>query len=103
MFALLTALALTVPGEAPEINYFWATASAWGTLWVDGSVVDEDLAGVTVDITWLGQTHQVTLDDYGYFHWYTDVQGGDEGWISAVAHDSEGLDSEPVEDLVLPY
>jgi hypothetical protein len=103
MFALLTALALTVPGEAPEINYFWATCTPGDTLWVDGSVVDEDFTTVTVDITWLGQTYQVTLDDYGYFFWYTDIEEGDEGWISAVAHDSEGLDSEPVEDLVLPY
>jgi hypothetical protein len=96
-------LALAAPNKAPEITYFYTFVSPGGTLWVDGFVEDEDLEGVTVYITWLDETYEVDVASYGYFFWYTDLEEGDEGWITAVARDSEGLESEPWEDLILPY
>lgn len=103
MSALLAALVLTVPAAPPEIDYFYATVDPSGTLWVDGHVNDEDLATVTVDINWLDTTYTTGVTDYGYFWWYTVLGEGEEGWISAIAYDSEGLSSNEVRDLVTPY
>ena len=42
MFAMLTALALAVPGgDPPEITYFYAYVTPENVLYVDGTVEDD--------------------------------------------------------------
>ncbi len=88
-------------GSPPEIIYFYADISTTDTLWVDGTVTDEDLSGMTVRISWLGNDYVVNVDEWGSFSWQI-AYDDEEGLISAVAIDSTALESEPWEDLIYP-
>jgi hypothetical protein len=103
MSALLAAFVLTVPAAPPQIDYFWAGVDPYSVLTVYAHVSDEDPGTATVDIDWLDTIYTVGVTDYGYVYWATTLHPGEEGWISAIAYDSEGLSSDKVEDLIIPY
>lgn len=115
MFRLLTAVALTVaigePGFAdppenqpPEMITFTTYVTINNDLVVRGHIIDEDLTGVTVEIDWLGVQYSTTPTDFtsGYWEWSIGLGPNDEGWVSAIGYDSEGLSSSQPEDLVTP-
>ena len=115
MFGLLSAVALTVaigePGyldppenQPPEMITFGTYIEPGNTLVVHGHVMDEDLTGVTIYIDWLGVQYSTTVIDFtsGYWEWFIGLGPVDEGWVSAIAYDSEGLSSSQEEDFVKP-
>ena len=90
-------------GGPPEITVFSTLVTPGSTLSVEGDTIDVDSTVVTVRISWLDVEYEVGVDSSGHFWWQIGLWPGDEGFITAVAIDSTGLESEPVEDLILPF
>jgi len=76
----LGALNVAEANDAPVIQNFSATVLPGNVLWVEGNIIDEN----------------------GHFTWGISIGPDDEGWISAVAYDVFGLQSNQPEDLVIP-
>jgi hypothetical protein len=89
-----------ITSDAPEIVNFSAIVSPGNVLTVEGDVIDEDAAGLTVEITWLDETYEVTVDQFGHFVWIHQLNPGDNGWVSALTFDWWGQESNNPEDLV---
>ncbi|HID76459.1 MAG TPA: hypothetical protein EYP56_10735 [Planctomycetaceae bacterium] len=87
--------------EPPSIINYQTQVDASGMLTVTGTVVDEDPVGLTVVITFLDMQEEVVTDEDGDFFWYYQMQQGEEGWVSAVAYDWWGLESDLVESYAV--
>ena len=102
MFAMLTALALAVPGGAPPvITYFYAAVTPENVLYVDGTVEDDgDLTKANAFIYWYGGFWDIPLDEWGYFHWSEQLSSGQSGFVVCEVADEEWHLSEQVEQFV---
>ena len=89
------------PQVAPDITDFITMTNPDSYLSVEGNVTDDESpSGCTVTITWLGNDYEVEVESTGCFFWGIQLGSSDEGTITAVAVDSGGLESEPVQDLI---
>jgi len=99
----LGALNVAEANDAPVIQNFSATVLPGNVLWVEGNIIDENIPQVTLYIYFLDvQFDDATIDENGHFTWGISIGPDDEGWISAVAYDVFGLQSNQPEDLVIP-
>jgi hypothetical protein len=93
---------LELTGDSPPgIVDFSTQMSDNGILTVQGTVEDEDSAGLSVLICCLGDDYWVTTDSNGDFFLQVELNEGDEGWVRACACDWWWLASEPVERYVV--
>jgi len=90
------------PNVAPEISYAYAEVSQNSILSLEGDVTDEDLPGITVTISWLDDEYEVGVNSAGHFSWQIELSSSQSGYLTAVATDSAGADSEPWRDLIYP-
>lgn len=84
--------------DVPEIVNFTADVSGTGVLTVEGEVLDEDPVGLTVVITFWGNEYEVTTNSDGEFFWQLQLEEGQEDYLTAVAFDWWGLESDAAED-----
>ncbi len=89
-----------ITSDAPEIVNFTAIVNPGNILVVEGDVIDEDAAGLTVEITWQDEVYEVTTNQYGHFFWTWQLDEEDEGWISVLTYDWWGLESNNPGDYV---
>ena len=89
----------------PSIINFYTEVDGGGLLTVQGEVTDEDPVGlaVTITLTTRMNVYEVTTEIDASFFWQTQLGENEEGWLTAVAHDWWGLESDPVEEYVAYY
>jgi hypothetical protein len=90
----------TLETQVPEITNFNAHVDCYGILSVQGTVVCDEPAGLTVSIDALWESDSVTTDSFGQFFWAMELEPGDEGYVSAVTWNEIG-ESETAEDFVV--
>lgn len=92
------------PEEPPQpvITAFSTLVTPGFTLAVEGTAVDEASGVSYIQINWLDNWYEVSVDSSGDFFWYIALEEGDEGWITAYAVNGFGMASEPAEDLIIP-
>ena len=89
----------TLETQVPVITNFSAYVDCYGTLGVQGTVVCDEPAGLTVSIDALWESDSVTTDSYGQFIWTMALEPGDSGYVSVVTWNEIG-ESETAEDFV---
>lgn len=86
--------------NSPQIVDFWTHVGGSGLLTVRGTVTDEDPVGLTVVINFWGNDYEVTTDSDGDFIWQLQLEEGQEDFLTVVAFDWWGLESEASEAYV---
>ena len=86
--------------NSPQIVDFSTHVGGSGLLTVRGTVTDEDPVGLTVVINFWGNDYEVTTDSDGDFIWQLQLEEGQEDFLTVVAFDWWGLESEASEAYV---
>jgi len=82
----------------PTITNYYCQVDSGGILTVDGYVVDEDPAGLSVMFEFMSNIYNTTTDTFGRFMWHKQLDLGDEGDLLTWVYDWWELS-----DAVLDY